>query len=73
MYYLHSNFIETVKEGLQIQGFGTNCFLLNPLTFETLNITLNPILTKIKGLQLGGQTGYSFRQYLNNKLHIYAA
>lgn len=71
-FVLHSNFIETVKEGLQIQGFGTNYFLLNPLTFETSNLTLNPILTKINGIQLDGQTGYSFRQYLNNKLHIYA-
>lgn len=65
-FVLHSNFIETVKEGLQIQGLGTDCFLLNPLTFETSNLTLNPILTKIKGFQLERQTGYSFRQVLNN-------
>lgn len=35
------------------------------------DLTFELILTKIKGFQLGGQTGYSFRQYLNNKLHIY--
>jgi hypothetical protein len=71
-FVLHSNFIETVKEGLQIQEFLYELFLLNPLTFETPNLTLNPILTKIKGLQLGGQTGYLFRQNLNNKIHKYA-
>lgn len=68
---LHSNSIETVKEGLQIQEFWHELFLLKPLTFETLNLTLNSILTKIKGGQLDSQTGYSFRRNLNNELHKY--
>lgn len=40
--------------------------LLNPLIFKTSDLTFELILTKIKGLQLGGQTEYSFRQILNN-------
>ena len=57
-----------VIDSLNNQGFGRELLLLNPLTFNTPNLTLQSVLTKIKGCQLGGQTGYSFRHNLNKKI-----